>query len=412
MTSVQQGSAGGAAGGAAAPARFGRGGRVALVLALVGGLAIAAVVRAEPPRRAARDDVYTIPPGTADRVARGESVADVLPQNVTTAVGNQLIVVNRDVTDHAFGPFVLAPGQRWARQFAVSGDYAMDCTIYPDAGFTVTVTPGPTPTGGPTLGLHRALLALWLVATAGVVGLQLAAAAALGGAAGEASLAARALALARAARPSLPVLGALAATALGAALARVVPWRVAVSGTASLDIWFAVVWTVVAVVLMRRVLHPARAPSAWNLALWSLVVLWPVTRLLAPAVSPTSMLLLLTGTGLLAAAVAGHAAARTAARSAAPPAADGTAATLAWLTAAGIALAVAGVPLPPTGIAPRLAAGIADLALGIALVAVLTHRPPRANLARLGFGAAAAAGALGAFQLAMAAVGGVMGGGG
>ncbi len=384
-----------------------RGVRIALALALGGGLAIALAARIEPPRRAARDDLYTIPPGTAARVARGESVADVLPQHVTTAVGNQLIVVNRDVTDHAFGPFVLAPGQRWARQFAVSGDYAMDCTIYPDAGFTVSVTPGPTPAGGPTLWLHQALLAAWLVATAAVVGLQLAAAAALDGAPGEAALAARALTAARAARPSLVVLGALAAAALVTALARVVPWRAAASGTASIDAWFAVAWTAVAVAVLHRLTRPSRPASAWNLALWSLIVVWPATRLLAPAVSPTSMLLLLTGTGLLAAVVVGQ---LTAGR--AIDAAAGAPATLAWLAAAGVALAIAGVPLPPSGIGPRLAAGVADLAAGVALVAALTRRPPRPNAAWLALGAAVAAGALGAFQLAMAAVGGVMGGGG
>lgn len=374
-----------------------RTGRGAIALAVLGALTIATVALLDPPQRTNRDDVYTIPPGTGARVARGESVADVLPQRVDTTVGNQLIVLNRDVQDHAFGPFILAPGQRWARQFAVVGDYAMDCTIYPDAGFAVNVAPGPTPVGRPSLRLQQLLLIAWLSVAAAVTGLHLAAAATLGGAPAETAFATRALALSRAARPFLPVLAILSAAALGVALARVVPWRSALTGTASLDAWFAAVWTLVAAWGMRRFLPSAPAPSAWNLAMWSLVVLWPASRVLAPAVSPLSMLLVLTGTGLLGAAVVGL----RAAESPSP-------AVVAWLAAAGIAFVVAGVPLPPTGVTPRLIAGSLDLAIGLALVVALTRTSPRIELARLGYAAALAAGAMGAFQLALAAVGGVM----
>ncbi|MCC7018388.1 MAG: hypothetical protein IT332_01450 [Ardenticatenales bacterium] len=376
--------------------------RGALAFAVVGAVAIAAAARLDPVRRATRDDVYTIPPGTAERVARGESVADVLPQRVGTTVGNRLIVVNHDVQDHAFGPFVLAPGQRWARQFAVVGDYAMDCTIYPDAGFNVHVEPGPTPAGGPTLRLHQLFLMAWLFAAAAVAGMHLAAATTLDGAPAETAFAARMLSFSRAVRPFLPVLAVLSAVALGTALARLVPWRSALSGTASLDAWFAAVWTLAAVLVMRRLLPVSTKPSAWNLSMWALVVLWPASRILVPTVGPLSLLLVLTGTGLLAAAVVGQ---RTAgAAEGAPPSVVG------WLAAAGIAFVVAGVPLPPTGITPRLVAGSFDLAIGLALVVALTRAAPRVELARLGYAAAFAAGAMGAFQLALAAVGGVMAG--
>jgi hypothetical protein len=385
---------------ATAPRRA-RAGRGAVALAVLGAVAIAAAARLDPVRRATRDDVYTIPPGTAQRVARGESVADVLPQRVGTTVGNQLIVVNHDVQDHAFGPFILAPGQRWARRFAVVGDYAMDCTIYPDAGFTVHVEPGPTPAGGPTLRLHQLFLIAWLSAAAVVAGMHLAAAATLGGAPSETAFAARMLSVSRAVRSFLPVLAVLSAVALGTALARIVPWRSALSGTASLDAWFAAVWTLVAVLVMRRLLPASTAPSAWNLSMWALVVLWPASRILVPAVSPLSMLLVLTGTGLLAAVVVGQRAAARAAESA-PPSVFG------WLAAAGIAFVVAGAPLPPTGITPRLVAGGLDLAIGLALIVALTRAAPRVELARLGYAAAFAAGAMGAFQMALAAVGGVM----
>lgn len=377
--------------------------RIALAVTVLGAIAIAVAARFDPPRRLAREDLYTIPAGTAERVRRGESVADVLPQRVSTVVGNRLVVVNHDVQDHAFGPFVLAPGQQWARQFAVVGDYAMDCTIYPDAGFTVHVEPGPTPGGGPTLRLQQLFLVAWLATAAVVAGLHLTAATTLGGAPAEADLAARALALSRAARPFLPALAVLSAAALGAALARVVPWRSALSGTASLDAWFAAVWTLASAWGMRRFMPPSPVPSGWSASMWSLIVLWPASRVLSPTVSPLSMLLLLTGTGLVAAVVIGM-------RAPSSDAVGVDAAVLGWLAAAGIAFVVAGAPLPPTGVLPRLVAGSVDLAIGLALVVALTRAAPRVELARLCYAAAFAAGAMGAFQMALAAVGGVMAG--
>ncbi len=375
----------------------------ALALAVLGALAITAAAWLDPPVRMTRDDLYTIPQGTAERVARGEDVADVMPQEISTSVGNRLTVVNNDVEDHAFGPFILAPGQSWARQFAVVGDYAMDCTIYPDAGFTVRVAPGPTPGGGLTLRLQQLLLVAWLGSAAVLAGLHIMAAAMLGGAAAEASLAARMLGLSRSIRPFVPMLAVLSAAALGTALARVVPWRAALSGTASLDAWFAAVWTLIAAWGMRRFLRATPTPSAWNLAMWSLIVLWPASRVLVPAVSPLSMLLLLTGTGLLAAVVIGLRATGSTTEIVPPTA-------LRWLIAAGIAFVVAGAPLPPTGIGPRSIAGIVNLAIGLGLIITLTRAAPRVEFARLGFAAAIATGAMGAFHLALAVVGTVMAG--
>lgn len=380
------------------PARTGL--AIAATLLVCGAAAIAIGLRLERTHRTTREDVYTIPPGTSARVARGEPVADVLPQRIKTNVGNALKVVNHDVTNHAFGPFVLAPGQQWSRQFAVQGDYEMTCTIYPDAGFTVDVGPGPTPTGGILVLLNEALRCAWLVLTALVVGSHLAAAATLGGGR-AADVAGRWIGLARAATPSIPALAMLAAAATGAALSRVVPWGAALSGTASLDAWFGAVWALGGAVGARRFIRADRTPSGWNLSMWALVLIWPATRALVPEVSPTALLLVLTGGGLLSAVVV--------AARAWPVAASVDRGVAVWLVACGVTLVVAGTPLGASGVAPRLALGAIDVSLGLGLVIARQRwTVPSVELGRLVQIVSIVAGAAGAFQLALAAVGGVL----
>lgn len=372
----------------------------AAALLVVGAALIALAARFDPVHRSSRQDVYTIPPGTAARVERGENVADVMPQRISTVVGNALLVINHDVTKHAFGPFVLAPGQQWSRQFAVEGDYAMTCTIYPDAGFTVDVMAGPTPAGGAALRLQQAVRIAWLMLTGLVVGCHLAASATLGGArAGQ--LVGRWVALARAVTPSLPALATLTAAATGVALARVVPWGPALSGTASLDAWFGAVWALGGAIGARRYIRSDTPASAWNLSMWALVLIWPASRALVPLVSPTAVMLVLAGAGLLTAVVI--------AARAWPEAAAVDPAIATWLVACGLTLVVAGTPLGAAGMAPRLVLGALDVALGLGLVVARQRWSVQSvELGRLVQVVAVIAGAAGAFQLALAAVGGML----
>lgn len=141
----------------AAPVR--RGLIALLPLGVALGLA-AAGVAVEPTRRADAEARYVIPPGTGERARAGLSVSDVLPRIVTTRVGQMLVVQNEDTVRHTFGPFVLEPGQSWRRAFAAAGDYALDCSIYPVAGFTIAVEPAEGPLGA----LDR-LRRVWLGAT-------------------------------------------------------------------------------------------------------------------------------------------------------------------------------------------------------------------------------------------------------
>ena len=136
------------------------------------GLAIAvavAGVSAEPTRRQVDDQRYVIPPGTGERARAGLSISDVMPRIVNTRVGQLLVVKNEDITRHVFGPFVLDPGQSWSRAFASSGDYALDCSIYPTAGFTIEVAPAEGALGVTELA-RQGWLGIWLVVACAIVG--------------------------------------------------------------------------------------------------------------------------------------------------------------------------------------------------------------------------------------------------
>lgn len=135
--------------------------RAALGVLLLGALLIPVLARLEPAHRSSAIQAFTIPAGTGARAARGLPVSDVLPQRLETRVGVTLEVRNEDEVRHAFGPFVLDPGQRWERQFASPGEVELDCSLYPLAGFTIDVAPAPA---APPL--SRGAAGVWTVAWA------------------------------------------------------------------------------------------------------------------------------------------------------------------------------------------------------------------------------------------------------
>lgn len=283
------------------PGGFGAASLRAAALVAAGVVALALAVALDPPRRAAGADVYTIPPGTADRVARGLPVGDVLPARIDTEVGRALVVVNEDTTDHVFGPMVLAPGQRWERRFAVPGDYALTCSVYPETGFTIGVQGGPEP-GGLAASVHGALTLGWLAATALVAGWL---AVAVAAPAGMATIARDR------ARGGLWLLAALAlVAALGgvAAMSRVVPWSSAWQVPQSVGAWFQAAWVLVASAFAWRLLRPVpsgAAPKADYLVAAGAALLWPAAQAGAgPGGGPIGLVLALLGAGVVAALVA------------------------------------------------------------------------------------------------------------
>lgn len=78
-----------------------------------------------------RQVVYTVPPGTAALLARGEQVT-VLPQTINLTLGRHdiLIIRNDDVEPVQVGPFKIDPGQSFTQQYYNRGTYELVCSIH------------------------------------------------------------------------------------------------------------------------------------------------------------------------------------------------------------------------------------------------------------------------------------------
>ncbi len=325
------------------------------------GIAIAAIVAAvDPPRRVTGADRYVIPAGTADRVKAGLPVDDVLPQQIDTTVGRSLVVVNEDAENHVFGPFVLAPGQEWVRQFAAAGDYSVACSVYPATGFNIAVAPAQDQ-DGPAETARLAALATWAVVgafafAAGALAL------ALTGTGGNRD---GALSLLRDGALLLPgtLIAALVVSLV--ALSRLAPWRPVLASPVAMAGLIALTLAGAAALFVTSFLGPQAKPGPVLLTVGCLLVLlalgaglWLAVRWQAPAWA-----LAVAGAGLLAVAVCGGLV-RPGSRLAAGPA------TARWLAAVGCGLFVAGLPWPAGNPAQAALGGLVSLAAAAALAAL------------------------------------------
>ncbi len=74
--------------------------------------------------------VLTIPPGTADRVAQGES-DPTIPNNMIFVVGDTLLVNNHDSVSHNLGPLYIPAGSSASMNLNVAQEYAFACSFTP-----------------------------------------------------------------------------------------------------------------------------------------------------------------------------------------------------------------------------------------------------------------------------------------
>jgi len=327
---------------------------------LLGSALLLVVAWREPPRRSERLDVYRIVPGTADRVAAGLPIDEVLPRRLETVAGASLQVFNDDVVSHVFGPFLLAPGQSWSQRYAMAGDYRVSCSLYPDTDLVIAVgAPArPPPVAARA---HR----LWTVLWAGLIAL-IAARVAL--ALGEWRAAAVPM---RFSLPSLAwalVSSTLILVALEVLeLSRVAPWHAALASR-GLPWWMAGLALALGAAVLaglaseRKLYLPALISLV--MAVWLVAMAGLAPRLQGEA---AGWALAVIGLGLVAAAVA--ATLRAGARS-------GHHAGIGRVGMAGAALVVAGLPWPLPAPAWSAAAGalIALVGTGV-LTTALGVRP-------------------------------------
>lgn len=111
-----------------------------IVLALLVGALVSEVpfLFLQETARAPREIVLTIPPGTAEQVARGEQPPSI-PVNMTFVVGDTLVVRNEDSVDHKLGPLWIPANSSAQLSLDQEESFAYECTFQPEQYFGLDV---------------------------------------------------------------------------------------------------------------------------------------------------------------------------------------------------------------------------------------------------------------------------------
>jgi plastocyanin len=116
----------------ATPSRRGRW----LLVALIAVPAIALIAFAASSALRSETIVVDVPPGTAQRLAAGETV-ELLPRTLEVSVGDRLEVHNRDDVAHQVGPYDVAAGQSLTQTFTAPGTLEGLCTLHESGQVTI-----------------------------------------------------------------------------------------------------------------------------------------------------------------------------------------------------------------------------------------------------------------------------------
>jgi plastocyanin len=81
---------------------------------------------------------YVIPEGTASRINAGERV-EIVPAELTVAIGDTIRIVNDDIVDHVVGVFYVGSGETLTQRFQSAGVLEGECSVHPSGAFTLTV---------------------------------------------------------------------------------------------------------------------------------------------------------------------------------------------------------------------------------------------------------------------------------
>ncbi len=83
---------------------------------------------------------YVVPAGSQEKADKGMFVEDVLPEQLTIAVGDTVTILNEDSVVHTFGPFTVRPGEFQKMTFTEPGYFFGVCTVGGHDTVTITVT--------------------------------------------------------------------------------------------------------------------------------------------------------------------------------------------------------------------------------------------------------------------------------
>lgn len=95
------------------------------------------------PDRGPQKIELTIPAGTAERVARGET-DPAIPSDMVFVAGDTLIVKNRDTVAHKLGPLFIPAGAESSLNLDSVSSYAYACSCQPDKYIGIEVREATT----------------------------------------------------------------------------------------------------------------------------------------------------------------------------------------------------------------------------------------------------------------------------
>ncbi|MBU1227300.1 MAG: hypothetical protein KJ698_08835 [Actinobacteria bacterium] len=84
------------------------------------------------------DYSYTIPAGAGEAYDRGQPL-DILPGELTVAIGEVIEIVNLDARGHLIGPFFVGAGETLRQRFAGPGEFIGVCTVHPSGELVLVV---------------------------------------------------------------------------------------------------------------------------------------------------------------------------------------------------------------------------------------------------------------------------------
>jgi plastocyanin len=85
------------------------------------------------------DHDFTIPEGTAARIAAGDDV-EVMPPELDAKVGETIRIVNDDVKSHTIGSFYVLAGTTLTYRFSTTGVFQGECSTHTNNQFVLKVT--------------------------------------------------------------------------------------------------------------------------------------------------------------------------------------------------------------------------------------------------------------------------------
>lgn len=91
--------------------------------------------------RAAREpevQTFTVPPGTAVRIAAGE-VVPIMPARIDLRVGDTIKIVNDDSSDQYVGPWFVRAGRTFEAKYQTAGEFVSQCSFTETGNLVISV---------------------------------------------------------------------------------------------------------------------------------------------------------------------------------------------------------------------------------------------------------------------------------